>query len=544
MNDRDNNDLASSLSAYLKGYSTYARTAQRRLQERLPVTSARHRRLLSSFVAVLVAVVIGVPLGVTLLLHSGGTRSPAGVVQGPTEVSDLHMFSPTSGWAWGGGSEILHTTVGVQQWTIVPPPVGRFNVIEVAWVDALSARILASSGSTQFVGTYQLVGWSTNDGGATWTRGQSFTALDETAQSIYSATDLDFVDRTHGWFFDTQDGTEGSPIFIFRTVDGGMHWSQVETTPARGTAAPGALPVSCAKYGLAFADSTTGWVAGGCVNGGPFFEVSHDGGTTWHPQSFDCGPGCALNAPQFTSPLDGELVAANGTPLLFATTDGGRTWTQRAEPPATFVQFINADRGFALGLTGTNNPSAVVWTTRDGGRSWQEARRTAGSGASATGPASDIDEIDFVNARLGWATPVDISSEPPNYVATPKTAPFTLWQTDDAGATWSLVTPTFLRGSTVDTGVVQGTLEAVGGVAPGTPRPIKGSIKLRNSDGTLFTATAGSDGVFSVRLPNGTYTITGRSPLYDNGDVDCPSSGPVTVTAGAAIRVVIACQEK
>ena len=410
MNDRDDNNLASSLTGYLKGYSTYAPTAQP--QERVRVTAARPRRLLSSLVAVLVAVVIGVPLGVTLL-HSGGTRSPAGVVQGPAEVSDLRMFSPTSGWAWGGGSDILHTSVGVQQWTIVPPPVGRFNVIEVAWVDALSARILASSGSTQLVGTYQLVGWSTNDGGATWTRGQSFTALDETAQSIYSATDLDFVDRTHGWFFDTQDGTEGSPIFIFRTVDGGMHWSQVETTPARGTAAPGALPVSCAKYGMTFADSTTGWVAGGCVNGGPFFEVSHDGGATWRPQTFDCGIGCALNTPQFTSPLDGELVAANGTPLLFATTDGGRTWTQRGEPPATFVQFLNADHGFALGLTGNNNPSAVVWTTRDGGRSWQEARRTAGSGGSAAGPASDIDEIDFVNASLGWATPVDISSGAP-----------------------------------------------------------------------------------------------------------------------------------
>jgi hypothetical protein len=318
----------------------------------------------------------------------------------------------------------------------------------------------------------------------------------------------------------------------------------VESTPARGTAAPGALPVSCAKYGMAFADSTTGWVAGGCVKGGPFFEVSHDGGATWRPQAFECGTGCALNAPQFTSPLDGELVAANGNPLLFATTDGGRTWTQRAQPPATFVQFLNADRGFALGLTGNNNPSAVVWTTKDGGRSWQQARRTAGSGASAPGPTSDIDEIDFVNASLGWATPVDISSEPANYVATPNTAPFTFWQTDDAGATWSLVTPTFLRSSTVGTGVVRGTLEAVGGPPPGTPRPLTGSITLRDSDGTVVTAATGSDGAFSAQVPIGTYAITGRSPLYDGGNVDCPSSGPVTVTGGATIIVVVACQEK
>jgi hypothetical protein len=545
MNDRDDNDLASSLSAYLEGYSTYARTAQARPQERVPVTSARRGRLLSSAIAGLVAVVIGVPVGVTLLFRSGGTRSSAGVVQGPAGVSDLQMFSPTSGWAWGGGSDILHTTVGVQQWTIVAPPVGQFNVIEVAWVNALSARLLASSGSATNVGTYQLVGWSTDDGGATWTQGQPFVALDETIQSIYSATDLDFVDGMHGWFFDTQDGTEGSPIFIFRTVDGGMHWAQVETTPAHGAAPAGALPVSCVKYGMAFADPTTGWVAGGCVDGGPFFDVSHDGGATWSPQALDCGAGCTINAPQFTSSLDGELVAAISTPMLFATTDGGRTWTQRAEPPATFVHFINADDGFALGLTGNTNPTAVVWATRDGGRSWHEAGRSAGSGASATGPDTDIDDIDFVNASLGWATPVDISTQPANSVATPKSAPYNfLWQTKDAGATWTLITPTFLRGSTVETGVVEGTLEAVGGVAPGTPRPLNGSITLRDPDGTVFMATAGSDGVFMVRVPIGTYTIIGRSPLIGSGGADCLSSGLVTVKTGAVIRVVVACSVK
>ena len=96
----------------------------------------------------------------------------------------------------------------------------------------------------------------------------------------------------------------------------------------------------------------------------------------------------------------------------------------------------------------------------------------------------------------------------------------------------------------MDSGVVQGTLEAVGGAAPGTPRPLKGSVTLRDSDGTVFTATAGSDGVFLVRVPIGTYAITGRSPLYDSGNADCPSSGPVTVTVGATIRVVVACPEK
>jgi hypothetical protein len=539
--DRDD-DLRASLSDYLAGYSTYPRGTEPLSQERTHVTSLRRRRVLSAAIAVLVAVVIGVPVGVTLLLRSGGTRSPAGVVMGPAYVGDLHMFSPIAGWAWGGGTEILHTSVGVQQWTIVPPPVGRFNVIEVAWIDAQSARILASSGSAQFVGTYQLVGWSTDDGGATWMEGQPFTALDETTQSLYSAGDLDFVDGTHGWFFDTQDGTEGSPIFIFRTVDGGVHWKEVETTPAGGTAAAGALPVACTKSGMSFVDATTGWVAGGCVGAGAFFDVTHDGGVTWSPQSLDCGDGCALGAPQFTSSRDGELVAANSVPVLFTTTDGGLTWTQRARLPATSVDFINADNGFALGLTGNNNPSAVLWATRNGGRSWQEARRAADSGA--IGPASDIDAIDFVDGSLGWVTPVGISTGPSNYVPTPDTAPFTLWRTQDAGTSWSAVVPTFVR-SVPPTGIIDGTLEAVGGGAPGSPRPLSGSITLRNSDGTVLTATAGSDGAFVVRVPIGRYTITGRSPRYDGGGTDCYSGEPATVTgADETVHVTVACSEK
>jgi photosystem II stability/assembly factor-like uncharacterized protein len=540
--DRDD-DLRGPLTDYLSGYSTYPRDTQPLPQQRASVTSVRRKRLLSSAIAVVVALIIGVPVGVTLLLRSGGTNSPAGIVKGPGDVADLHMISRTTGWAWGGGSQILHTNVGVQQWTIVPPPVGRFNVIEVAWIDAQSARILASSGSAQFVGTYRLVGWSTNDGGATWTEGQPFTALDETTQSLYSATALEFVDRTHGWFFDTQDGTEGSPIFIYRTVDAGAHWEQVEMTPARGAAAAGALPVGCLKYGMSFVDAKTGWVAGGCVGGGPFFDVTHDGGTTWIPQSLDCGDGCSLTAPQFTSPLDGELVAAVAVPTLFVTTDGGLTWKQRGNVPTTFVDFINANTGFALALTDNVNPSPVMWTTDDGGRSWHEARRAAGSGAA--GPTSDVDEVDFVDASLGWVTPVGVTTfDPSNRIPTPTNTPFVFLQTDDGGATWRSVVPAFVQ-SAPQSGLIDGTLEAVGGAAPGTPRPLSGSITLRNSDGRVFTATAGSGGVFTVRVPIGTYTVTGRSPLYDSGSANCYSGGPATVTgAGETIHVIVACSEK
>ena len=92
-------------------------------------------------------------------------------------------------------------------------------------------------------------------------------------------------------------------------------------------------------------------------------------------------------------------------------------------------------------------------------------------------------------------------------------------------------------------GTRTGALEAVGGPAPGAPRPLPGNVTLRSRDGATFTSTAGSDGAFSLQVPAGSYTATGRSPLYQSGDVDCQALGPVTVTAGASSRMDVFCQE-
>lgn len=405
----------------------------------------RHRRMLGSLIAVVAAVIIAVPVGVGVLLRTGtigGSSSPT------RSVLDLHMFSATTGWGWAGGNEILHTTSGVDHWTIVPPPIGRMSVIEVAWIDSETARVLATADKPigDVERTYTLRGWLTNDGGATWTQGQPFTTLLETAEnpsgSSTGATDLDFVDPMHGWFFDTQDGTVGGPILIFRTVDGGMHWSKVEMTPAKGTAAPGALPGSCSKYGMTFLNPTTGWVAGGCDNG-PFFYVTHDGGATWHPQPIDCGGiGCYLDPPQFTSKLDGQMDGQVGVAILLVTHDGGKTWQKRVNPPSTFLDFINAEHGFTLGLTGNSNPSVVLWKTNDNGRTWAQAHNGAIHG---NGP-HETAQLDFLTPGLGWAVSFDIRLGGPLLQGgrTPyPTLPPELWQTTDGGTTWSQVMPIF-----------------------------------------------------------------------------------------------------
>ncbi len=400
----------------------------------------RHRRLLTSLVAAAAAVVVAVPIGVGVLLRSGVIGASRAAT---TSVLDLQMFGATNGWAWAGGNEILHTTSGVQDWTIVPPPIGRRAIIEVAWVDGERARILTtSSGALDNVErTYTLIGWRTDDGGATWTEGQPFTVLLETGQDPNTTSDLDFVDPLHGWFFNAQNGAIGAPMFILRTLDGGLHWSQVEMTPARGTAAPGALPVGCAAYGMGFVNSTTGWVAGQCGSLTTLFDVTHDGGVTWSPQSIAC-INCVLYPPQFSSPLNGRLFGENGRNVLFTTTDGGRTWIGRASPPGNWPDFVDARHGLTLGLSGNDNPSAVIWTTSDGGASWGQVPNGAIRG---NGP-QETSQLDFITPQLGWAVSLYITSGGGLLQGgqTPfPTPPPELWQTDDGGVSWTQITPTF-----------------------------------------------------------------------------------------------------
>jgi photosystem II stability/assembly factor-like uncharacterized protein len=399
----------------------------------------RNRPVRTRLIAAAAAIVVALTVGAGVLLRTGVVRGPS--ASGPP-VLDLHMFNATTGWAWAGGNQILHTTSGVEHWTIVPPPVGARAIVEVAWVNARSARILATSSGalTDVEQNYTLTTWMTDDGGTTWIEGQPFTLLLETGQDPMTQSNLDFVDPLHGWFFDAQDGAIGAPTLIFRTVDGGIHWSQVEMTPATGTTPGGALPVGCGAYGMTFVNSSTGWVAGQCSGLATLFDVTHDGGATWAPQAINCVQ-CLFHPPRFTSSRDGQMFGENGVGILFVTSDGGRTWTGRTEPTGNTPDFVDADHGFTLGLTGNDNPSTVLWLTGDGGTTWRQAINGA---IHDDGPAETA-QVDFITPRMGWAVSVWFGNQGllTNGQTPYPTPPPTLWQTTDAGSTWTLVTPTF-----------------------------------------------------------------------------------------------------
>jgi hypothetical protein len=71
-------------------------------------------------------------------------------------------------------------------------------------------------------------------------------------------------------------------------------------------------------------------------------------------------------------------------------------------------------------------------------------------------------------------------------------------------------------------GTIRGRLLAVGGPAPGTARPLPGTVTLQNSVTHLKTIVhVSADGRYLATVAVGRYEIEGRSPLYGSGKYSC-----------------------
>jgi hypothetical protein len=93
------------------------------------------------------------------------------------------------------------------------------------------------------------------------------------------------------------------------------------------------------------------------------------------------------------------------------------------------------------------------------------------------------------------------------------------------------------------TGTLVGTLQAVGGPPGVGPRALSGQVTLHGSGGHITGITVGANGRFRVPDTVGSYTVTGRSPQFEDGKAECRASGPVVVTSGVTSSVEVDCQD-
>src|SRR4249919_3337614 len=68
-------------------------------------------------------------------------------------------------------------------------------------------------------------------------------------------------------------------------------------------------------------------------------------------------------------------------------------------------------------------------------------------------------------------------------------------------------------------GTLQGRLVTVGGPYPGSAKPVAGTVTITGEGGVERDLRVGADGVYSVSLPVGVYTVLGHSPDVSSDSV-------------------------
>jgi len=181
-------------------------------------------------------------------------------------------------------------------------------------------------------------------------------------------------------------------------------------------------------------------------------------------------------------------------------TDGGRTWTFDALPDCLqrcgpiWLSFVDAQHGFAavssaVGIEGNGEP-ANLFATADGGASWTPIATPPDFGAVTTGGRA-LPQFVFTSAEDGWAVtgPREASASAP---ASPGGA---LYRTTDGGRSWTAATglpragpyalPTFFGpGDGVVLRDASETVPARPATAQRQPLP---SVYVTNDGGTSWT---------------------------------------------------------
>jgi photosystem II stability/assembly factor-like uncharacterized protein len=145
---------------------------------------------------------------------------------------------------------------------------------------------------------------------------------------------VDFADPRHGW-------AVGSVQTVFKTVDGGSHW----TTQSVGAANDSNLT------SVLFADADRGWIVG--QTGNKVFRTT-DGGAHW--TRIRSGTGAFLASVAFADRNSGLAVGDYG--VITATKDSGVSWAlqRKADANAPWlysVAFPDVSHAWAVGDRGT-----------------------------------------------------------------------------------------------------------------------------------------------------------------------------------------------
>jgi photosystem II stability/assembly factor-like uncharacterized protein len=235
-------------------------------------------------------------------------------------------------------------------WIIIKTGADR-SLLSVFFIDASTGWIAGENGLVL----------RSDDGGFHWAR--QTTGVPTALQAIF------FLDRNRGW-------AVGNLGAVICTDDGGRHWTKENAGTRKNL------------YAVQFAGAETGWAAG--QDG---IWKTTDGGKSWR----DVFAGQTSFESLFFEDEKTGCVAGEFGEIL-TTADAGRTWTSHRSEITTYFEGIwpaDAAHWWAVGLgTGPGGAaSGVIYGSTDGGQSW--SRRAEGF--------AYLNDVSFADPGHGWA---------------------------------------------------------------------------------------------------------------------------------------------
>jgi photosystem II stability/assembly factor-like uncharacterized protein len=317
-----------------------------------------------------------------IMATSNGGASWSRQYAGSADLDQVDFIDSQHGWAAGGGA-LLRTTNGGASWAALAEPC-QGDLTSVHFVSPAVGYAVAAKGSAQTAGqpspggqdTTALGGslLRTTNGGATWSPVTSAPA-----------------DPQSACFGTADDGYLGTPAHIWRTTDGGQHWTLALTEPG-----PAGHPKTADTPEIECAGASGLWVLflgqGAAMEHEPYLAYSTADGRQWRgvleqqytesalrpgvklpegPGSYP-GPFSAIDPGSaafvgYTPPI-GDGVA----PVMLASQHGSALTSEGNvgtinEPLA--AAFLSPDQGWVVGENLRTNTFAVE-ATSNAGRTW------------------------------------------------------------------------------------------------------------------------------------------------------------------------------
>jgi photosystem II stability/assembly factor-like uncharacterized protein len=345
------------------------------------------------------------------------TATPTLPVVSAPALQFFDMLDANNGWGLTQ-NEVLRTLDGGATWYDVSIP----EVSEVAnaahfFMDAKTAWISLPKADYSSGIVYR-----TSDGGLTWQ--QSEVAFPQIRQQ--------FLDAQHGVALaDLGAGAGSQAVAVLQTNDGGQTWTEVFNNDPTRSGSSDSLPLSGIKTGMTFLDMQHGWVGGEQPQDGyVWLFATSDGGRSWTHQPLELPPGMEtamtfVDPPYFFNSQEGglamNLFTNDGSyKVLYFTQDGGRTWKPTA-PLANGQTYTWSPKGDALVWAGSAVYRNILF---NGEHTWVQLIGTFPTGASPI----ILDLVD--NTGKGWAL-VSFDTGAGNQ----------LLKTEDGGITWTVLVP-------------------------------------------------------------------------------------------------------